>query len=176
MNPNVNPIDTNNVGESVNKTTNYLKKLSDFIEKKLYDSEGNVKNSGVKSISLTFAMLVGFSMAVVVLSTVLITFILITNSSKIDDKNTEILKLEKEVTTEKNEAKTWATKYNNVYSKCDSIGFERARNALIFSNNVNREINEQKSKIDNSIKQNQNELKELKNYNDQIKSLQNKIK
>lgn len=175
MNPNPNPIDTNNVGESVNKTTNYLKKLSDYIEKKLYDSDGNIKNSGVKSISLTFAMLVGFSMAVVVLSTVLITFILITHSSKIDDKKTEIIKLEIELNKEKLNVEKWSTKYNNVYSKCDSIGFERARTALDFSNNVNQRLNEQKSKIDNSIKQNSTELKELKNYNNVIKSLQNKI-
>lgn len=176
MDLNQDQLNTNNVGRSVNNTTNYLKKLSDFIEKKLYDSEGNIKNGGVKSISLVFAMLVGFSMAIVVLSTILITFILITKSSTIDEKNNEIKKLENEVKTENLKVEKWTNKYNNVYSKCDSIGFERAKQALTFSKTVNQEVISQKNKIDSSIKQNSTELKELKNYNNQIKSLQNKIK
>lgn len=176
MDLNQDQLNTNNVGRSVDNTTNYLKKLSDFIEKKLYDSEGNIKNGGVKSISLVFSMLVGFSMAIVVLSTILITFILLTKSTTIDEKNIEIIKLEKEVIKEKYNVEKINNKYMNVYSKCDSIGFERAKQALDFSRNVNQEVITQKNKIDNSIKQNLTELKELKNYNKQIKTLQNKIK
>ena len=66
------------IGGRIEKTSNYLKSLSDYIENKLYDENGDQKNGGVKSLSLTFAMLVGFSMAIVVVSSIVITFMLMT--------------------------------------------------------------------------------------------------
>lgn len=176
MNPNLNEINPEKVGKSVENTTNFLKKLSDYIEKKLYDSEGNVKNSGVKSISLTFAMLVGFAMAIVVLSSFFIGFILFNKSNVIEAKDKEISLLKIEVNAEDTESKYWEKRYNNVYSQCDSIGFVRARQALEFSNTLKNELNLEKNKINNSVKQNSDELKELNKYNKDIKSLQSKIK
>ena len=76
-------IDTDKIGNDVEKTTTYLKKLSDYIERKLYDSKGNLKEGGVKSLSLTFAMLVGFSMAILIVSTIAISFIILTKNETI---------------------------------------------------------------------------------------------
>jgi hypothetical protein len=70
MNSNLEKLNPQEIGKTVEKTTNYLKKLSDYIENKLYDSEGNTKQGGVKSLSLTFAMLVGFSLAILVVSSI----------------------------------------------------------------------------------------------------------
>lgn len=175
MEPNL-KIDTAQIGKTVNKTTNYLKKLSDYIEEKLYDSDGNIKNGGVKSLSLTFAMLVGFSMAILAVSAFFITFIIFTKSATISDREKEILKIEGKLIIEETNGKYWEKRYSNVYSQCDSIGYERARQALDFSNTINKEIISQKNKINNNVEQNTNELKDLKQFNNEIKSLQNKIK
>lgn len=164
------------IGKSVEKTTNYLKKLSDYIEQKLYDSDGNVKNGGVKSLSLTFAMLVGFSMAIIVVSSIFISFIIFNKSSEISNKEEQISKVEKELEIEEKNADYWNKRYNNVYSQCDSIGYQRAQQALEFSNNLNREISIQKQKVNTNVEQNSSELKELNNFNKEIKSLQAKIK
>lgn len=168
-------INTTEIGKTVDKTTNYLKKLSDYIEEKLYDTDGNIKNGGVKSLSLTFAMLVGFSMAIITLSSIFITFILFTKSTTISEKEKEIEKIEKKLITEEINGSYWEKRYSNVYSQCDSIGYERARQAFNFSNTINKEIISQKNKINTSVEQNSTELKNLKQFNNEIKTIQNKI-
>lgn len=169
-------LDPTQVSRSVVRTTNYLKKLSDYIEEKLYDKDGTVKNGGVKSLSLTFAMLVGFSMAIMVVSSIFITFIIFTKSSTISDRDKEILKIEDKLKGEERNSKYWEKRYSNVYSQCDSIGYERARQALDFSNTINKEIITQRNKINSNVEQNSTELKDLNQFNKEIKNLQNKIK
>lgn len=176
MKSNLEQVNPNEIGKSIDKTTSYLKKLSDYIETKLYDSDGNIKNGGVKSLSLTFAMLVGFSMAIVVVSSIFITLIIYNKSNDLNKVENELLNLKKELKFEEKDSDYWQNRYNNVYSQCDSIGYERARQALEFSNNINMELNIQKNKINNNVKQNSSELKDLNQFNKEIKTLQNKIK
>ena len=175
MKSNLEQVNPTEIGKSIDKTTSYLKKLSDYIETKLYDSEGNLKNGGVKSLSLTFAMLVGFSMAIVVVSSIFITLIIYNKTSELNKVETELVNLKKELKIEEKDSDYWKDRYNNVYSQCDSIGYERARQALEFSNNINKELNIQKNKINNNVEQNSTELKQLNQFNKEIKNLQNKI-
>ena len=107
MNSNLEKLNPQEIGKTVEKTTNYLKKLSDHIENKLYDSEGNTKQGGVKSLSLTFAMLVGFSLAILVVSSIFISFILINKCNTITDKEKEIVKLEVKLDKEEKNSDYW---------------------------------------------------------------------
>lgn len=168
--PNIEDV-ANSVGDKVNKTTNYLKSVSDYIEKKLYDKNGAVKDGGVKSLSLTFAMLVGFSMAVVVLGSVVITFIVMSKNSSIDyiqkaldDEKTRIKKVEA------NES-YWQKKYTNVYSQCDSIGYERAKQALDFSRNLQEDFQFQKIKSKSQAIKKQEESKDWSEINNKVKTV-----
>lgn len=159
------------IGGKVEKTTNYLKSLSDYIEKKLYDENGDQKNGGVKSLSLTFAMLVGFSMAIVVVSSIVITFMLMTKNASIDEaKKTTELK-----TTELKAAETntnyWRNKYQNVYSQCDSIGYQRAQQALIFSRSLQEDFELQKLKSKNQAIKKVKEVQGLENINNKVKTV-----
>lgn len=175
MKSNLEQVNPNEIGKSIDETTSYLKKLSDYIETKLYDTEGNLKNGGVKSLSLTFAMLVGFSMAIVVVSSLFITLIIYNKSNDLNKVENEVVNLKKELKIEEKDSDYWKNRYNNVYSQCDSIGYVRASQALEFSNNINKELNIQKNKINNNVEQNSTELKQLNQFNKEIKNLQNKI-
>jgi hypothetical protein len=176
MNSNLEKLNPQEIGKTVEKTTNYLKKLSDYIENKLYDSEGNTKQGGVKSLSLTFAMLVGFSLAILVVSSIFISFILINKSNTITDKEKEIVKLEVKLDKEEKNSDYWEKRYNNVYSQCDSIGYQRARQAFEFSNSLNQQISTKTEKIQTVIEKNNSELKQLEKFNNEIKDIQTKLK
>ena len=176
MNSNLEKLNPQEIGKTVEKTTNYLKKLSDYIENKLYDSEGNTKQGGVKSLSLTFAMLVGFSLAILVVSSIFISFILINKSNTITDKEKVIVKLEVKLDKEEKNSDYWEKRYNNVYSQCDSIGYQRARQAFEFSNSLHQQISTKTEKIQTVIEKNNSELKQLEKFNNEIKDIQTKLK
>lgn len=166
---NLNNIDEK-IGNNIQETTNYLKSLAEYIEGKLYDDKGEQKNGGVKSLSITFAMLVGFSMAIVVLSSIVITFIFMTKNASIDEaKKTTLIK-----TVELKAANTnidyWRDKYQNVYSQCDSIGYERAQQALNFSRNLQEDFEIQKIKSKNQAVNKTKEVKSLETINNKVKN------
>lgn len=175
MEENLNKVNLNNiddkVGGNVEKTTNYLKSLSDYIEGKLYDEKGVQKNGGVKSLSLTFAMLVGFSMAIVVVSSIVITFIFMTKNASIDEakKTTELKTVE--LKASETNINYWRNKYQNVYSQCDSIGYQRAQQALIFSRSLQEDFELQKLKSKNQAINKIKEAKGLEIINNKVKTV-----
>lgn len=165
---NINP---NDVGANVEKTTTYLKKLSDYIERKIYDKDGNLKEGGVKSLSLSFAMLVGFSMAILIVSSMAIMFIMTTKNETINQTKKE---LEKErLKLEKSDTKVilWQERYNNVYSQCDSIGFARARAALEFSESIKYDVDATKTSLNKDVSLKTKEAKELNKLNNEVKAI-----
>lgn len=164
------------IGGQIVKTTNFLKKLSDYIENKLYDENGEVKNSGVRSLSLTFAMLVGFSTAILIVSSIFIGMIIMNKNEIITEKSNQIRLMRDEIKKESKEADYWEKKYNNVYSKCDSLGYERARQALEFSQSINNRLLSQKKEIINESKNTKSELNSLKQISNEIAQINNYIK
>lgn len=169
---NINPPD---IGKNVKGTTTFLKRVSDYIESKLYNEEGNVKEGGVKSLSLTFAMLVGFSMAIVVLSSIFITLTISHKNSVIDEYKSDTYKLEKRNIELESKADYWKDRYSNVYSQCDSIGYERARQALEFSQSLNNKLSSEEKTIKSELKNKSSELKDLKSIRTELSDLKEKI-
>ena len=168
-------IDTDKIGNDVEKTTTYLKKLSDYIERKLYDSKGNLKEGGVKSLSLSFAMLVGFSMAILIVSTIAISFIILTKNETILATKRDLIEIKIELKKTDNQLDQWKDRYNNVYSKCDSIGYARARAALEFSQSLKVDVDATKSQIKSVVSQKVKETQDLKKLNNDVKSIHSNL-
>lgn len=162
------------IGKNIESSTNFLKKLSDYIENKLYDSEGNIKNGGVKSLSLTFALLVGFSMAIIVFSSIFITSIIMNKNSTIEEKDKSIKHLDKKIVSLEKEAKYWEKRYSNVYSQCDSIGYHRAKEALEFSRSLGMVMEMEKAKAEKTAESTKKELENIKTYNKELNNLKQK--